>query len=114
MSDQLPPTGGPDEDHPAALIPSRAAFKTQLAQSRNGLPITDLGGDRYRLQIDLDHEGWSGLLLVSGKGPFDPAVVAPPLGARGADWRDRLVALAAERGWQADMIWFKSVNERND
>ncbi|WP_260598953.1 serine/threonine-protein kinase [Sphingomonas endolithica] len=96
------------------LIPSRAAFAAQVKQSRNGLPITDLGGDRYRLQIDLDHEGWSGLLLVSGTGPFDPAIVAPSLGARDAAWRDKLVSLAAERGWQADMVWFKSVNDVKD
>lgn len=96
------------------LIPDRAAFRAQLASSRNGVPITDLGGDTYRLQIDLDHQGWSGLLLITGRAPFDPAVVAPPLGARGADWRDRLVSLAAERGWQADMVWFKSIDEQND
>jgi tRNA A-37 threonylcarbamoyl transferase component Bud32 len=96
------------------LIPNRAAFKAEIARSRNGVPITDLGGDRYRLQIDLDHEGWSGLLLVSGTPPFDAAVVAPPLGARDAAWRDRLVSLAAERGWQADMVWFKSVDEIRD
>jgi tRNA A-37 threonylcarbamoyl transferase component Bud32 len=93
------------------LIPNRAAFKTEVEKSRDGLPITDLGGDRYRLQIDLDHEGWSGLLLVSGTGPFDAAVVAPPLGARDAAWRDKLVSLAAARGWQADMVWFKSVDD---
>jgi len=93
------------------LIPNRTAFAAQVRESRNGLPITDLGGDRYRLQIDLDHEGWSGLLLVSGTGPFDAAVVAPPLGARDAAWRDKLVSLAAERGWQADMVWFRSVDE---
>ncbi|MGY4398458.1 tRNA A-37 threonylcarbamoyl transferase component Bud32 [Sphingomonas sp. UYAg733] len=96
------------------VIPNRAAFKAQIAASRNGVPINDLGGDRYRLQIDLNHQGWSGLLLVSGKGPFDVAVVAPPLGERDATWRDRLVSLAADRGWQADMVWFKSVDEIAD
>ena len=96
------------------LIPDRKAFAQALAQSRDGVPIADRGGGRYRLQIDLDHEGWSGLLLVTGRAPFDPAVVAPALGARGPDWRDKLVSLAAERGWEADMIWFKSVNEARD
>jgi eukaryotic-like serine/threonine-protein kinase len=96
------------------LIPSRAAFAEVLRTSRKGIPVTDLGGDRYRLQIDLDHQGWSGLLLMTGKGPFDPGVVAPPLGARGAEWRDKLVQLAAERNWQATMVWFKSVDEAPD
>ncbi|WP_347092029.1 serine/threonine-protein kinase [Sphingomonas parapaucimobilis] len=105
----LEPSGAID-----MLIPSRAAFAEQLGASRNGVPITDLGGDRYRLQLDLDHQGWSGLLLVTGKGPFDPSVIAPPLGARDAAWRTRLVERAAERGWQADMIWFRSVDDAKD
>jgi serine/threonine-protein kinase len=91
------------------VIPSRRAFADTLRQSKNGVPITDLGGDRYRLQIDLDHAGWSGLLLVKGKGPFDAAVLAPPLGSRGSEWRNRLATLAGERGWRADMVWFESV-----
>ena len=96
------------------LIPSRQAFTEQVHASQGGVPITDLGGDRYRLQIDLDHAGWSGLLLVTGRGPFETAAIAPPLGQRGADWRDRLVGLAAERGWTADMIWFRSVDDVRD
>lgn len=96
------------------LVPDRAAFVRNIAASVKGKPISELGGDRYRLEVDLDHAGWSGLLIISGKGPFDPAVVAPPLGARGIEWRDRLVSLAAERGWEADMIWFRSVDEVRD
>jgi serine/threonine-protein kinase len=105
----LEPSGAID-----MLIPSRAAFAEQVRRSRDGLPITDLGGDRYRMQLDLDHEGWSGLLLVTGKGPFDAKVIAPPLGQRDAAWRTTLVQRAAEHGWQADMIWFRSVDEEKD
>ncbi|WP_294202383.1 serine/threonine-protein kinase [uncultured Sphingomonas sp.] len=105
----LEPSGAID-----MLIPSRAAFSEQLRTSRNGVPITDLGNDRYRLQLDLDHQGWSGLLLVTGKGPFDPAIIAPPLGARDAAWRTKLVERAAEQGWQTDMIWFRSVDDAKD
>jgi serine/threonine-protein kinase len=96
------------------LIPNRAAFAEQIRQSKGGKPITDLGGDRYRLQIDLDHQGWSGLLLMTGKGPFDADIVAPPLGARSAEWRDKLVQRAAESNWQATMVWFKSVDDAPD
>ncbi|QNE32463.1 serine/threonine protein kinase [Sphingomonas sp. NBWT7] len=91
------------------VIPSRRAFAETVRQSKNGVPITDLGGDRYRMQIDLDHAGWSGLLLVTGKGPFDEAVLAPPLGSRGSEWQNRLATLAGERGWRAEMVWFESV-----
>ncbi|WP_433910744.1 serine/threonine-protein kinase [Sphingomonas yabuuchiae] len=105
----LEPSGAID-----MLIPNRAAFVEQVRASRNGVPITDLGGDRYRLQLDLDHQGWSGLLLVTGKGPFDASIIAPPLGSRDAAWRTKLVERAAERGWQADMIWFRSVDDAKD
>ncbi len=91
------------------VIPSRVAFLEQVRTSRNGVPITDLGRDRYRLQIDLDHAGWSGLLLVTGKGPFDVAALAPGLGNRGSEWRNRIATLAGERGWRTDMVWFESV-----
>ncbi len=93
------------------VFPSRAAFAIEVAHSVKGVPLAALGGDRYRLTLDLNHEGWSGLLLLTGKGPFEPAVVMPALGARGPDWRDKLVAAAAERGWHADMLWFKTVKD---
>ena len=89
----------------------RAAFLKQAQASVNGRPITTLSGDKFRLQLDLDHIGWSGMLLLTGKGPFDAKLVAPPLGSRGPDWTNKFVAVAANQGWQADMVWFKSVDE---
>jgi eukaryotic-like serine/threonine-protein kinase len=91
------------------LIPSREAF--EATRKQNATFATDLGGDRFRLQIDLDHQGWSGLLLLTGKPPFAKATVAPDLGARGPDWRNSFVSTAANSNWQADMVWFKSVDE---
>jgi hypothetical protein len=96
------------------IIANRADLAKQIAASNNGVPISQLGNDHYRMSLDLDHIGWSGLLLISGSGPFDPAVVKPGLGARGADWREKLVSTAAAKGWQADMVWFKSVDEVPD
>ena len=91
------------------IVKSRAAFEAQITP--NGEPIAKEGDNRYRLQLDLDHTGWSGILLLTGKGPFDKAVVAPGLGARGPDWLNTFVQTAAAQGWQADMVWFKSVDE---
>ena len=96
------------------LFVSRAAFTAEVARSVKGVPLAALGGDRYRLTLDLDHQGWSGLLLLTGKGPFAADVVAPVLGARGPDWRDKLVAAASGSAWRADMLWFKSVDEVKD
>ena len=94
------------------LIPSRAAF--EAVPSTNGKPIAKLGDNKYRMQIDLDHQGWSGILLLTGKGPFDKSLVAPDLGTRGPDWLNKFVSTAANDGWKADMVWFKSVDEVKD
>ena len=91
------------------LVPSRDIVRQDIAK-KTGM-FTDLGSDRYRLQLDLDHDGWSGILLLTGKGPFDKELVAPGLGARGPDWLEKFVSAAASRGWKADMVWFKTVDE---
>lgn len=94
------------------LLADRGQFQQALAESVGGRPVSDQGNGRYRLHIDLDHQGWSGVLLISGRGPFPPAMVAPGIGARGPDWRDRFVESAGNLGWQTDMVWFESVNRR--
>lgn len=95
-------------------IPDRADFDARLAQSVNGRPITDEGGDRYRLNIDLDHEGWSGIILITGQGPFPQEIAAPPVGARGPNWQQQFLAMAADRGWRVEMVWFESVNRASE
>ncbi len=95
-------------------VPDRADFDARLASSRNGVPITDLGGDRYQLLIDADHEGWSGIILISGQGPFPQEVVAPQVGARGPTWQQQFLSMAAERGWRVEMVWYESINRVRD
>ncbi len=92
------------------LIPNRAGFESLLANSNNGRPISNDGNGRYRLNIDLDHEGWSGIILITGRGPFDSATVAPPVGARGPSWQQQFLGAAAERGWRVEMAWFQTVD----
>ncbi|HEV2865292.1 MAG TPA: serine/threonine-protein kinase [Allosphingosinicella sp.] len=92
------------------LIPGRAEFEAALAQSVNGRPIADLRNGRYRLNIDLDHRGWSGIMLVSGQGPFVPDLVAPPVGSRGPSWQQQFLAAAAQGNWRVEMVWFESVD----
>ena len=91
-------------------VPDRADFDARLAQSVAGRPIEDQGGDRYRLHIDADHEGWSGIILINGRGPFPQDVVAPQVGARGPTWQQRFLSMAAERGWRVEMVWYESIN----
>ena len=91
------------------LFDTRAAFEAMAAQSKaTGYPIADEGGGRYRLNIDADHEGWSGVLLVTGKGAVDAALVAPGVGNRGPEWQSKFLSAAAEKDWKTNMVWFKS------
>jgi eukaryotic-like serine/threonine-protein kinase len=96
------------------LLDSRAAFEEQLRQSQNGRPISDEGDGRYRIHVDLNHRGWSGLLLITGSGPFDAAVVRPLVGHRGPDWQQQFLAAASGSNWRSEMIWFESVNRDPD
>ena len=62
--------------------------------------------------MDLNHQGWSGLVLITGKGPFPQEVVSPDLGDRNMAWRERIATIANQQGWKADMLWFKVEDQR--
>ena len=70
----------------------------------------NLGNSQYRLTIDVNHAGWSGLLLLSGKGPFNGNLLAGPAGSHGGDWSKRFLDVAKQRGWKSEMVWFKTVD----
>ena len=70
----------------------------------------DLGNNQYRLTIDVNHAGWSGLLLLSGKGPFVGNLLDGPAGSHGGDWSKRFLDVAKQRGWKSEMVWFKTVD----
>lgn len=93
------------------IFRSRAEFEQLKAQLANvaDAPIADLGGGAYRLQIDTTHTGWSGLLLITGKGPFDPKLLQGDAASRGDDWTTRFRDAAQAGGWKADMVWYRTV-----
>ena len=91
-----------------SLIGSRAMFDANVGTPNS--PIVDEGNGRYRLNIDLNHSGWSGIILITGRGPFEPDLVAPPVGSRGPSWQRQFREAAAAAGWRVEMVWFESVN----
>jgi serine/threonine-protein kinase len=93
----------------SAIVSSRKEFD---AFPKNGDPIADLGNGRYRFTIDVNHLGWSGILLLTGKGSFAKTLIAGPAGSRGADWPQRFAAAAQGGDWRSEMVWFKMVDER--
>ena len=91
------------------LIPDRATFGSMLAaEPANDPMISKIGGDSYRLQVRTDHSGWSGMLLILGKGPFDPKLLQGGAGDRGADWPQKFKSAASQGGWKTEMVWYRT------
>ena len=99
----IEPSGQIDQE-----FASRAALDEFIADYGGLIQKTD---DGYRLQLDSDHQGWTGVLLITGKPPFEADIVAPRLAGRGPDWLSRFATIAAEREWRAEMVWYKLVDE---
>jgi serine/threonine-protein kinase len=93
------------------LFADRKALADYLAADGGHGLITALGGDRYRLQLDANHSGWSGFLLLTGRGGLPTPLVETATGKRAADWPSRFAAAAAANGWQAHMAWVRTVDE---
>jgi eukaryotic-like serine/threonine-protein kinase len=94
------------------LLDGRAAFQSALANPQGG--ITDLGNNRYRLAISTTHIGWSGLMFVTGRGPFDAGLLAPTVDSRNPDWQRLFRNAASANGWRAEMVWYESVDRVAD
>lgn len=95
-----------------AIFTSRGDFREMLASAAaEGLRgIEDLGNDSLKYSIDVTHQGWSGILLITGSGPFDQSTISPPLGQRGPDWVQSFSRTAAQRNWRSEMVWFRTVD----
>lgn len=92
---------------PSGLISEEAKTKSEIT---NG--FTPISKNKYRLDIDVNHPGWSGVLLLSGLKPINAGFVAGPPGSRNAAWTKRFLTAAREGGWKAEMVWFKTVDEQ--
>ena len=87
---------------------SRKAFD---AARQGGGAIVDQGGDAYTVTADaLNVTGTTGLLLLTGAGPFDPTLLAKPPGVRDVSWIDQVRQAATAGGWKASMTWYKVQN----
>ncbi|MGH7025447.1 MAG: hypothetical protein ACREEB_17915, partial [Caulobacteraceae bacterium] len=102
----LEPSGAVD----SFKVDSRKDFQALEQDPRAKANIAELGNDGYRLSVITTHTGLSGLLLLTGKGPFDPALIAAPAAQRGPDWAQKIQAAARAGGWKAEMVWYRTVD----
>lgn len=87
------------------LFSSRAEFMRNLHET--GSRISDIGNGRYRLNLPIFNTGWTGVIMITGGGPFD-ATMLPHIGRDVPAWRQQFLAAAAARGWHAGMVWFET------
>ncbi len=105
--------GVPDDLSVIGLEPDGAM--TQISNSRNSPGFKDPQAFApqtpgvFRLTLNVTHPGTSGILMLTGKAPFDPALLNSPNGSPGADWPAKFLAAAQQNGWQAEMVWFQTV-----
>jgi len=85
---------------------------TQVIRNRGDIPnlvAAKIASTRpdgsLKLAFDVTTAGWTGLMLVKGKGPFDAKLVAPPLSQRGPNWKADLAAVAKAKDWKMEMLW---------
>ncbi|MDP3550860.1 MAG: serine/threonine-protein kinase [Novosphingobium sp.] len=81
---------------------------------RSALEAVKVSSDTYRYPLTTTHPGWTGVFLLYGNGPFDQSLLNGSTGSRSGDWAQRFLAEARSKGWQADTVWYKTVNERPD
>ena len=87
---------------------SRQAFN---AARQSNASIVDQGSDAYTVQAEaLNAPGATGLLLLTGAGPFDPSLLARPPSARDVSWIDQVRQAATAGGWKSSMTWYKVQN----
>ena len=85
-----------------AIAPDRATMEKNFAPA---LPNGD-----YRLEIETTHVGWSGIVLLTGQGPFDPAILQSPPGKLSPEWSQRFLSVARAKGWKAEIAWYQTVD----
>ncbi len=86
------------------ILPQRADFDQE--------GIEKLGEARYRIPLATTHKGWSGVLLLTGNGPFEPNLIGGAPGSRGPDWPQKFLEIARQRGWKSEMVWYKTVDQQ--
>ena len=92
------------------LLDGRDAFQKALAnpRGRDHRPRQrPLPADRSRPT----HIGWSGLMFVTGRGPFDAGLLAAPVDLRNPDWQRQFRSAASANGWRAEMVWYESCRD---
>ena len=82
--------------------------------------VSEVGDDSYQSIACVDNTGLVGQLLLTGQRPFPLQIpdAEATSGAKGqqvdAAWIERFKTMARQRGWKAEMVWYRVVNDTPD
>jgi serine/threonine-protein kinase len=127
--DVLPASAGPDggklgaqavftlnlagltDDMTLVGLDEAGEMKQMAATKSEIIPYLDpLPNETYHFRFNTTHTGWSGILMLTGKGPFDASLTGDSK-SRDDGWADRFLKEANERGWRSEMVWYRVVDE---
>lgn len=96
---------------PSGVITATAADRADFETLEKPNPANP---NQYRARLQVSHTGMSGIMLLTGRKPFDPQLIAGPAGSRAGDWSTRFLSRAQAQGWKSEMVWFKTVDANPD
>ncbi|WP_310534158.1 serine/threonine-protein kinase [Novosphingobium sp.] len=105
--------GGIDPDAAATAGVFAKSIEEVHAQLGPGMGTREPDGS-VTLKVEQGNDGLVGLLVIFGKSQIPADQVMPSLTSRTPQWRDAFLANAKREGWQADMVWFRIVNQEPD
>ena len=95
---------GLDQSGVSAFGPGRNAFgRQEILAKYEAQP----DGRKTNPKNDVSDAGVKGIALIRGQGPFESALVAPPMPVS-PDWRARFLKQAAVKGWKVEMVWIQT------
>ncbi|HZZ35083.1 MAG TPA: TIR domain-containing protein [Caulobacteraceae bacterium] len=97
---------GPDGAVQPVALGVAVADKAGLTAAKSNPDVTAAGDGVWRLVLPAGR-GARGLALITGDGPFSPAVVGGVAGARGEAWQKRFRAAAEDSDWRTTIAWLQ-------
>jgi hypothetical protein len=59
-------------------------------------------------------QGWTGIVLLTGRPPFEADLIESTPAEQGQDWQTRIRQAGRERDWRAEMVWYRVVDDQPD
>ena len=96
---------------PSGAMTEFVTGKRDITDATDTMEIDKPQPGVYRITLNTSHAGWSGIMLLTGKGPFDSGLLSGKGGSHGGDWPDKFLKVSQQRGWKSEMVWYRTVDQ---